>query len=95
MPAASVSRNSTRRVAEKEGHQNAECKMQEMQNSAFCNSALLHFFYSPTYGNSAMKRARLIASVTACWLAAVQPLLRRLTILPWRLVSLFSSSKSL
>ena len=58
-------------------------------------SALLARHYSPTYGNKAMKRARLMASVTACWLAAVQPLLRRLTILPWRLVSLLRSSKSL
>ena len=38
--------------------------------------------HSPTYGSSAMKRARLMASVTACWLAAVQPVLRRLTIRP-------------
>ena len=37
-----------------------------------------------------MKRARLIALVTACWLTAVQPLLRRLMILPCRLVSFFS-----
>ena len=66
-----------------------ECRILHFE---FCT---LHFFYSPTYGNSAMNRARLMASVTACWLAAVQPLLRRLTILPWRLVSLFSSSKSL
>ena len=39
-----------------------------------------------------MKRARLMAVVTACWLTAVQPLLRRLMILPCRLVSFFSSS---
>ena len=36
-----------------------------------------------------MKRARLMASVTACWLTAVQPLFRRLMILPWRLMSFF------
>ena len=36
-----------------------------------------------------MKRARLMARVTACWLMAVQPLLRRLMILPCRLVSFF------
>ena len=38
--------------------------------------------YSPTYGSRAMKRARLIAWVTACWLAAEQPVLRRPTIRP-------------
>ena len=37
---------------------------------------------SETYGRSAMNRARLIAVETACWLAAVQPLLRRPTTLP-------------
>jgi hypothetical protein len=57
--------------------------------------ALTRANYSPTYGSSAMKRARLTALVTACWLMAVQPLLRRLTILPWRLISLPSNSMSL
>ena len=42
-----------------------------------------------------MKRARLMAAVTACWLTAVQPLLRRPMIFPWRLVSRFRSSTSL
>src|SRR5690606_14885044 len=31
--------------------------------------------YSPVYGSRAMKRARLTASVTACWLAAEHPVL--------------------
>jgi len=35
---------------------------------------------SPTKGSNAMKRARLIESDTACWLTAVQPVLRRPTI---------------
>ena len=37
-----------------------------------------------------MKRARLIASVTACWLAAEHPVLRRPTIRPCRLISFFT-----
>ena len=51
--------------------------------------------YSPTNGSKAMKRARLTAAVTACWLAAVQPLLRRPTIRPWRFTIFLSSSTSL
>ena len=51
--------------------------------------------YSPVYGSRAMKRARLMALVTACWLAALQPVLRRPTIRPWRLISFFSNSTSL
>lgn len=51
--------------------------------------------YSPVYGSSAMKRARLIARVTACWLTAEHPVLRRLTMRPWRLTNFFNSSTSL
>src|SRR6266496_795024 len=68
-----------------EGGHNAEGRRQKAEANirfrvlqfAFCLSG-----HSPTYGNSAINLARLMASVTACWLAAVQPLLRRLTILP-------------
>lgn len=49
-------------------------------NDSLPNDSLLN--YSPVYGNKAMKRARLMARVTACWLTAVQPVLRRLTIRP-------------
>ena len=50
---------------------------------------------SPTYGKRPMNRARLMARHTACWLAAVQPDLRRPTIRPWRLINFFSNSTSL
>ncbi len=77
MPAASVSRNSTRRLVRRgppacrgsgAGVVTRRCLTEEDR-------------YSPTYGSRAMNRARLIALVTACWLAAVQPLLRRPMIL--------------
>ena len=42
-----------------------------------------------------MKRARLMARVTACWLAAVQPVLRRPTMRPCRLVIRVNRSRSL
>lgn len=51
--------------------------------------------YSPTNGINAMNRARLTAAVTACWLTAEQPLLRRPTIFPWRLTNLVNNSTSL
>ncbi len=41
------------------------------------------------------KASRFTALVTACWLTAVQPVLRRTTIRPWRFTSFFKSSKSL
>jgi len=64
-------------------------------NSAGLSNDSMQSHQSPLYGIKAMKRARLIDAVTACWLIAVQPVLRRPTILPWRLVSFFNSSTSL
>lgn len=72
-------------------HARAETRGQASENLGMSEART----YSATYGRSAMNRARLTARVTACWLAAVQPLLRRLSNLPWRLVSFPSNSKSL
>ena len=97
IPAMSVSLNSTNREVWKGvGMGDVRClsvegsRCQKMVCSDICYSDLcyLPFPQSPTYGMSAMKRARLTARATACWLAAWQPVLRRLTMRPWRLVSL-------
>jgi len=59
----------------------------EMNRTGLCRSKtirpkLFAQSYSPVYGKSPMKRARLMAWLTVCWLTAVQPVLRRPTIRP-------------
>ena len=103
IPAMSVSANSTKREVWKGvRHRNASPELEERESRELELSRLLTLRYStldsyqsPTNGNSAMNRARLIARATACWLAAWQPVLRRLTIRPWRLVSFVNRSRSL
>ena len=51
--------------------------------------------YSPTYGISAINRARLIASLHARWNAAQLPLRLRLKSLPWLVQSFLSVCTSL
>src|SRR5262249_22192762 len=51
--------------------------------------------HSPTYGIRAMKRPRLMASLTARWKAAQLPLRLRLNSLPWLVHSFFRVGTSL